>query len=413
MPAGRRVGVITNYSAMSSNGHTALDELRGLSAFTVGAVFAPEHGLDGNIPAGAQVPAVTRGPGGVPVYGLYSSTAGSLQPANVNDGRVSGVAAAGASFDIKKPQLEWLEGLDALVFDLQDFGSRYNTFLSTLRLCLEAAAEAHMPFIVMDRPNPIRGDRFEGLLLRREFESYVGFMPGVPARHGLTTGEIALLIRGTIGLDIDLSVIQMDGWSRSMWFDQTGLPWVPPTPSMVSADTALVYVGTCLIEGTNLSEGRGTLLPFHWVGAPWLDAPRIAEEMNARRLPGVLFSATSFLPHHDKYEGCVCQAVHVHVLNRDEFRPFASAALLLESIKRLHPDRFAWVQGIRESPSNNGPAHNSAACPFIDLLAGTDRLRAVIDMGGDVAELLEESESAAREYGRQVKEYLLYAAHVK
>lgn len=411
MLAGKRIGVITNHSAMSSSGHTALDELRGLSAFTVGAVFAPEHGLNGSIPAGEQVPAVAQGPGGVPVYGLYSSTAGNLQPAN--DQRVSGVVAAGASFDIKKPELEWLERLDALVFDLQDFGSRYNTFLSTLRLCLEVAAEAHMPLIVMDRPNPIRGDRFEGLPLHQEHESYVGFMPGVLARHGLTTGEIALLIRGTMGLDVDLSVIQMDGWSRNMWFDQTGLPWAPPTPNMVSAETALVYVGTCLIEGTNLSEGRGTLLPFHWLGAPWLDARSTAEEMNARRLPGVLFSATSFVPHHDKYEGHVCQAVHVHVLNRDEFKPFASAVLLLESIKRSHPDKFAWAQGVRESLSSNRPADNSVACPFIDLLAGTDRLRAVIDMGGDVAELLEESESAAREYGRQIKEHMLYAAHME
>ena len=170
-------------------------------------------------------------------------------------------SAAGASFDMK-PELEWLEGLDALVFDLQDFGSRYNTFLSTLRLCLEAAAEAHMPFIVMDRPNPIRGDRFEGLLLRREFESYVGFMPGVPARHGLTTGEIALLIRGTMGLDVDLSVIQMDGWSRSMWFDQTGLPWVPPTPSMVSADTALGLRGNVPDRRRQSSEGRAPCCRF-------------------------------------------------------------------------------------------------------------------------------------------------------
>ena len=229
------------------------------------------------------------------MYGLYSRTVTNREPAN--DQRLSGVVAAGASFDIKKPELEWLERLDALVFDLQDFGSRYNTFLSTLRLCLEVAAEAHMPFIVMDRPNPIRGDRFEGLLLHQEYESYVGFMPGVLARHGLTTGEIALLIRGTMGLDVDLSVIQMDGWSRDMWFDQTGLPWAPPTPNMVSAETALVYVGTCLIEGANLSEGRGTLLPFHWLGAPWLDARSTAEEMNARRLPGGLFSATSFVPH--------------------------------------------------------------------------------------------------------------------
>mgnify|MGYP002344469779 CR=1 FL=1 len=411
MLAGKRIGVITNHSAISSKGHTALDEFSRMSAFSVGAVFAPEHGLEGCIPAGQQVPAVSQGPGGVPVYGLYSRS--TTDPQALDEQCVSGVTAAGASFDVKKPEIEWLERLDALVFDVQDFGSRYNTFLSTLRLCLEAAAEAQLPFIVLDRPNPILGDRFEGFPLQPEYESYVGFIPGVLARHGLTTGEVARLICGTIGLDVDLSVARMDGWTRNMWFDRTGLPWVPPTPNMVSLDTALVYVGTCLVEGTNLSEGRGTLLPFQWIGAPWLDSRRIAEEMNARKLPGVLFSSASFLPLYDKHEGCICQGIHIHVLNRDEFKPFASAALLLESVKRLHPDRLLWIQAVRESLSDYGSTATSAACPFIDLIAGTARLRVTIETGEDLTELLEESESAVCEYEDRIQEYMLYASNTK
>ena len=242
-----------------------------------------------------------------------------------------------------------LRGVDLLVYDIQDVGVRFYTYISTLYECMKAAARDGIPLIVLDRPNPIDGDRVEGPLLDTSLVSFVGIHP-LPIRYGMTVGELARLFNHEGELGCDLRVVPMQGWRRSRWFDETGLVWIPPSPNMPTLTTATLYAGFCLLEGTNLSEGRGTTRPFELVGAPWLDAPRLAESLNALDLAGVYFRVQSFTPTFSKFKDQVCQGIQIHVVDRDRFDPISGALHLLLQTLDLHPEELKFQdQNVRSA----------------------------------------------------------------
>ena len=295
----------------------------------------------------------------------------------------------------KKPTFDMISGLDALILDLQDVGCRYWTILYTMSYALEAAAETGIQVVVLDRPNPITGLSPEGNLVHPDFYSFVGDHP-IPNRTGITIGEAALLFNDAFDIGADVHVVTMKGWQRGMWFDETRLPWVPPSPNMPTPQTALVYPGTCLIEGTNLSEGRGTTTPFELIGAPWIDAYRLADDLNSRELPGVRFRPAYFTPTFSKHRDAMCQGVQVHVMEREAFRPVRVGLHLLDAARRQAPDSFAWT------PPASGDKY------FIDLLAGTDRLRRDIDAGRDPDDIWREWNASLSDFLPLRDRYLLY-----
>jgi uncharacterized protein YbbC (DUF1343 family) len=311
----------------------------------------------------------------VPVRSLYGKTAESL-----------------------KPRPEDLAGLDVLVFDVQDVGARYYTYQATMMLCMEAAAAARVAFAVLDRPNPIGGELVEGPALRRGFESFCGLHDLAP-RHGMTVGELAELFRVERKLDLELTVVGCEGWRRDAGFRETGLPWVFPSPNMPTPETALVYPGMCLLEGTNLSEGRGTTRPFELLGAPWLDGARLAADLSRARLPGVRFRPVSFVPTWDKHAGVRCGGVELFVTAPAAFRPFRTGLACVVAARAQDPEKFRWrteayeyVEGI----------------PAFDLLCGSAREREAIERGAGAAELAKGYAAEERAFARRRRRYLLY-----
>lgn len=340
--AGRRIGLITNPTGVDHDLVPAAELLRQAGA-TIAALFGPEHGVRGLAAAGAHV-ASSRDPAtGAPVHSLYGERT--------------------------KPAPAMLAGLHALVYDIQDIGSRYYTFLSTLALCAQGAGEAGLPFIVCDRPNPITGLHPGGNVAERGFFSFVG-VAGYPMRHAMTVGELALLFRGEYGMGRQVHVVEMEGWRREMWWDQTGLCFVPPSPNSTGLDMALLYPGTCLLEGTNVSEGRGYTKPYEIVGAPWIDGEELARALGSADLPGVRARATGFRPFAGEYAGEDCEGVQLHICDRDAVRPAELGVHLLAAVARLHPERLEY------------------RLPQFDRLAGTDRLRRDLAAGRPVTEIL-------------------------
>ena len=293
--SGARVGLVCNPASVDGSLRHAADRLLVAPGVRLEALFGPQHGYradvqDNMIESGHEHDASRR----IPVYSLYSET--------------------------REPTAAMLAGLDALVIDLQDVGVRIYTFVYTMANCLRACRTHGLRAIVCDRPNPIGGMEIEGPTLARGYESFVGQFP-IPMRHGLTIGELARLFNDAYGIGSDLEVVPMDGWHRADFFDATGLPWVMPSPNMPTLDTAIVYPGAVIFEGTRLSEGRGTTRPFELIGAPWIDARRLADRMNALTLPGVQFRAVEFQPTFQKYAGQTCGGCQMHVLDRQAFRP--------------------------------------------------------------------------------------------
>src|SRR5687767_8590902 len=291
---GLRVGLVTHPAAVDSKLRHIIELLSAAPKVELAAIFGPEHGLLGQAQDLIGVSAEESKKAGAPrVHSLYGATAESL-----------------------RPTAEQLKGLDALVIDMQDIGSRYYTFQATMRYCLQAALPRGMRVFVLDRPNPLGGEVVEGPALKKGYESFVG-AHDLAIRHGLTMGELAMFYQHELGLeDGDLRVVPCEGWKRRDYFDATGLPWVLPSPNMPTPDTALVYPGQCLVEGTNLSEGRGTTRPFEMVGAPWLDAVKLARGMNEEKLPGVKFRPAWFRPAFQKHAGQDCGGVQLHVTDR-------------------------------------------------------------------------------------------------
>jgi uncharacterized protein YbbC (DUF1343 family) len=373
---GLRAGLVCNPTAVDRRLRHAADLLHEAPGVRLERLFGPEHGVRGDVQYMAAVGEERDRRTGLPMLSLYGETAESLRPS----------AAA-------------LQDLDVLVFDIQDVGARYYTYQATMMLCMEAAAAAGVGVVVLDRPNPLGGALVEGPALRPGFESFCGLHDLAP-RHGLTVGELALLFRAERRLHVDLTVVQCDGWRRRAGFDETGLPWVMPSPNMPTVDTALVYPGMCLLEGTNLSEGRGTTRPFELFGAPWLDAERLASHLAAMRLPGVLFRPASFVPTWDKHAGARCHGVQLHVTDREGFRPVRTGLACVLAARAQDPARFAW---------RTEPYEFVSGVPAFDLLCGSAREREAIERGAALAEIARAWGREERAFERRRKAHLLYA----
>jgi uncharacterized protein YbbC (DUF1343 family) len=369
---GLRLGLIANPTAVTPDLVHAAVHLKALRGARLVALFGPEHGLWANAQDLVEVGDARDPLTGLPVFSLYGAR--------------------------RVPTGEQLEGLDALVFDVQDVGSRYYTFIYTLLHALEACAAHGKRLLVLDRPNPLGGVVVEGNLLDPDYLSFVGNHP-LPVRHGLTVGELALLFRAERGLDVDLRVVRLRGWRRAMSFEETGLPWVLPSPNMPTVDTAFVYPGGCLIEGTNLSEGRGTTRPFELVGAPWLDPWKLAAAMERERLPGVSFRPVYFTPTFQKHAGRPCGGVQVHVTDRRRFRAFLCYLLLVDHARRQRPAAFAW----REPPYE----YETLKLP-IDILCGTDAVRRTLEAGRSPRTLAARWRSDEAHFLRRRRAFLLY-----
>jgi uncharacterized protein YbbC (DUF1343 family) len=282
-----------------------------------------------------------------------------------------------------------LKDLDVLLYDIQDIGSRFYTYISTLGECMQAAADRKIPFIVLDRPNPLGGEITEGPVLDLTFRSFVGSF-AIPVRYGLTAGELAGWIKTNLKLDLALSVVKMKHWTRAQWYEETNLVWVPPSPNIPTMASAVVYPGMCLIEGTNLSEGRGTTTPFEIVGASWVDGIKLAEQLQTQKLPGVLFRPVTFTPTLSKFSGEVCQGVQLHVADRKSFRPLLTALTVIEEIRRSYPGQFQFKNS------------------HFDRLAGTDAVRKAMERDQLAAEIVSTWQKDLKEFEIARKTFLLY-----
>jgi uncharacterized protein YbbC (DUF1343 family) len=365
---GRRVGLVCNPTAVDARLRHAADLLAALPGVTLAALFGPEHGVRGDAQYMAAVEGEADARTGVPVHSLYGATPASL-----------------------RPPPEALAGLDLLCFDVQDVGSRYYTYQATMLLCMEAAAGAGLGFVVLDRPNPIGGVQLEGPALRPGFESFCGLHDLAP-RHGMTVGELARLFVAERKLDLELTVVGCLGWRRERAFRATGLPWVFPSPNMPTPETALVYPGMCLLEGTNLSEGRGTTRPFELFGAPWLDGARLAGALADARLPGVRFRPVSFVPTWDKHAGVRCHGVELHVTDPAAFRPFRAGLACVTLARAQDPERFGW---------RTEPYEFVEDVPAFDLLCGSAREREAIEAGATLRELFAPFAAEERAFARR------------
>ncbi len=370
---GQRVGLVCNPASIDARFRHAVERFAAAADWKLGAIFGPQHGFRSDLQENMiESPHARHASWRVPIYSLYSET--------------------------REPTREMLADLDVLVVDLQDVGTRIYTYIYTMANCLRAARRNGIRVIVCDRPNPIGGEQVEGATLDPAYASFVGQFP-IPMRHGMTIGELARLFNDHFGLTAAVDVVPMDGWQRSTYFDDTGLPWVLPSPNIPTLDTAIVYPGAVLFEGTMISEGRGTTRPFELIGAPWIDGERLADEMNAKKLPGVHFRPVVFEPTFHKHAKETCGGCQVHVTDRRTFAPLRAGVELLAALHRQAPDRFAWRNPPYEYEHDKWP---------IDILYGSDRLRTTLDAGRDVGVLTDEwrrSEDAFRELRQR---FLLY-----
>ncbi len=370
---GRRVGVVTNHTGTAKTGQHITNLLYDHPKVTLAALFGPEHGFWGQEIGGAALRSVTDERTKIPIYSLYGET--------------------------RKPTAEMLRGLDILLYDIQDVGVRFYTYISTLGLAMEAAAEQNIPFLVLDRPNPIGGDMIGGPVLDLQLQSFVGRYP-IPIRYGLTPGELAQMINGegwlSGGIQADLQVIRMKGWRRSLWYDETDLPWIAPSPNMPWVDTAAFYPGVCLLEGTNLSEGRGTRQPFRQVGAPWIQNASWAKRMNARRLPGLHFAPVVFKPVrmpgkslHPRYEDQLCHGLYFEYPRKRSFEPIRMTLYLLADLAQNYPEQLKFT-------------------PYFTTLLGQKGVDQLLLQGGNPDALVLSWKAQHRAYRQQCKKYLLY-----
>ena len=361
----RRVGLITNHTGLDRSGRSSIDRLAEHPDVDLVALYSPEHGIEGRAEAGERVASRSDARTGVPIHSLYGDT--------------------------RRPTEDMLEGIDVLLFDLQDIGARYYTYVYTMAYAMEEAGRRGIPFVVLDRPNPIGGEALQGNVLDPAFSTFVGLYP-VPMRHGMTPAELARLYVGEFGIDVDLRVVPVAGLTRSMTFDDTGLPWVPPSPNIPSVESALAYPGTCLFEGTPLSVGRGTDRAFQWVGAPWLDGEALSAALNAYGFEGVRFEPATFTPSgagDGKFDGVEVSGVRVVPLDAGFDAPRVGAAMVIEAY-RASGDRWSW-----------NVAH-------FDRLAGTDALRLGIEAGAELDELTAGWGEQLRAFAALREPYLIY-----
>jgi uncharacterized protein YbbC (DUF1343 family) len=369
---GRTIGLVVNPSSLNATFEHAIDRAE-RGGVTVGAIFGPQHGFRSDVQENMIESDHARDARRrIPIYSLYSET--------------------------REPTAEMLAGLDALVVDLQDVGTRIYTYIYTMANCLRAARTHGLPIVVCDRPNPIGGVDVEGPMLEPGFESFVGQFP-IPMRHGMTIGELAKLFNEHFGIGAKLEVVEMPRWSRDEYFDDTKLPWVLPSPNIPTLDSAIVYPGTVLFEGTNVSEGRGTTRPFELVGAPWVDAEPFAAELNARGLDGVYFRPAMFEPTFHKHAKTTCGGCQLHVTDRRAFRPVEAGVALVEAFRVADPRAFAW----REPPYE----YEHTLAP-IDILYGSSALREELARGVPAADLAASWTPAVERFLDVREKFLLY-----
>ncbi len=362
--SGKKVGLITNPTGIDSKLISIVDLLNDDPDINLTALFGPEHGVRGDAQAGASVEYYIDEKTGLPVYSLYGKT--------------------------KKPTPEMLKDVEVLVFDIQDVGTRYYTYIYTMAYAMEAAKENDIPFIVLDRPNPQGGVSVDGPVLEPEFSSFVGLYP-IPLKHGMTVGELATLFNKEFKIGADLKVIKMKGWKRDMDYDETGLPFVLPSPNMPTVSTTFVYPATGLIEGTNVSEGRGTTKPFELIGAPYINSDELAGKLNALRLPGVKFRAASFTPTFSKHAGKLSHGVEIYITDREEFKAVPTGLHIIKTIQDLYPADFEFL-----------------AAKNFNLLIGNGWVMSRIEEGSSVNEIMKEYQAKQDAFKKVRKNYLLY-----
>jgi uncharacterized protein YbbC (DUF1343 family) len=370
---GRRIGLVCNQASVDHKLRHSADVLKSVEGVQLTTLFGPQHGIRGDVQDNmVETPHTHDVETGLPVHSLYSET--------------------------REPTEEMLRDVDVLVCDLQDVGCRIYTFVYTIANCMRVARRLGKRVIVCDRPNPIGGVGVEGNLLETGFESFVGQFP-LPTRHGMTAGELSKMFNEHWGIGCDLEVLTMDGWSRELWFDETDAPWVLPSPNMPTLDSASVFPGTVHLEGTQVSEGRGTTRPFELVGAPYVEAGEFARKLESIGLPGVYFRPTNFLPTFQKHAGVTCGGVQIHVLDRLELRPVITGLAVVKTCFDLYEENFRWKQPPYEYVFDKNP---------FDVISGTDRVRMSIERG-DSLEDLEQSWSAELTQFEGVRhKYLLY-----
>lgn len=369
---GRRTGLLVHPAAVDRRLRHAVALLHASLGRDLRCLFGPQHGIRGETQDNMiEWEGFTEPTTGLPVYSLYGRH--------------------------RQPTPQMLDEIDVLVVDLQDVGARYYTFVWTMLLCLEACAATRKQVVVLDRPNPLSG-RVEGNVLDPAYRSFVGLAP-LPMRHGLTIGELALYLRDQRRLDVEVAVVEMEGWRRRMWYDQTGLPWVMPSPNLPTLTSATVYPGFCLLEGTELSEGRGTTRPFEICGAPYIEPEQLAASVRQWRLPGCVLRPLWFEPTFQKYAGQVCGGCQVHVTDRAQFQPVLTATAVLAAVLQLWPEHFAWRQPPYEYETQKLP---------IDILAGTDRYRTALEAGRQPAAIVAEWQAECDAFCEASRDFLRY-----
>ncbi len=354
---GKSVGLITNQTGVNARLEGLPDLLSGRDDLNLAALFGPEHGIYGEAEAGEIVTGKSN------IYSLYG--------------------------EHRSPTPEMLEGLDVLIYDIQDVGSRFYTFISTMYECMQSVSGTGITFVVLDRPNPIGGDRIEGPVLEEGFESFVGIY-SIPNRYGMTAGELAMLLKEETGLDLDLKIVPVTGWSREQDFSVYGEEWINPSPNMPGFKAALSYPGFCLVEGTNLSEGRGTTKPFEYFGAPWINSSALAKKLNSRDLPGLTFRPQMFTPSFSKHQGEACGGVQLHIIEKELFQPVRSALFFIKTVREMYPDQFSF----REAG--------------FDRLCGNSWVRARIEEGMAIEEIEAAWKNGLDKFLEKRAKYLLY-----
>ncbi len=372
--SGARVGLLVHPASVNRRLNHAVNLFLLSKKCTLTALFGPQHGFLGETQDNmVEWKGFRHSKTALPVFSLYGET--------------------------RKPTRGMLKDTDLVVVDLQDVGSRYYTFIWTMDLCMQACLETKKSLVVLDRPNPVGGEKTEGTILDPTFSSFVGNRP-LPVRHGMTIGEIGQYLRDEFYPGLDFHAITMEGWSRRMWFDVTNLPWVMPSPNMPAIETAAVYPGMCLLEGTNLSEGRGTTRPFEIFGAPFIDPDRFVDRLREVGLPGAVFRPLYFQPTFQKHSGKLCGGAQIHLTNRDLFRPFKTGVAILKTAHDLYPDRFKWKMPPYEYEDKKMP---------IDILAGCERLRKEIDAGESLERMEAWWQEECSHFARTVRRrYLIY-----
>ena len=363
---GQRLGLITNHTGLTADGRSTIDALHAHPGLDLVALYSPEHGIRGTAAQGETIQSGRDERTGLPIHSLYGDT--------------------------REPTAAMLEDVDVLLFDIQDIGARFYTYIWTMALAQKAAGEHGKRFVVLDRPNPIGGVQVQGNVLDTAYATFVGLYP-VPTRHGMTVGEMARFLNAEYGFDTDLTVVPAGGWTRATWFDATGLTWHPPSPNMPNLESATHYTGTCLFEGTNLSVGRGTTQAYQHVGAPWIDGPAWAARLQAHNIPGVRFEAVTFTPRNpgdQKYDGVELSGVRLHVTDRDAYDPTRAAITMLVELQAMHGDSLEFLV-----------AH-------FDRLVGTSAVREGLLAGANTAQITAAWDAEIAAFDALRRKYLIY-----